>query len=106
MRILIIGATGNSGLALTRMALTRGLDVTAYVRSAEKLQALLDVDQVPGLTIRILKAFKQRMPEMIVTYEDAARVILDNLAAAGPFARKRVGLARPPGQTGAKSGGF
>ncbi len=247
MRILIIGATGNSGLALTRAALVRGLDVTAYVRSAGKLQALLGQDHTPGLTIhtgtladhaaltnamaeqdtvinaagnatidpdfgpmvqsvialaedalgaggrlwlfggaaaldvpgfgvraadlpmipkvykqhlhnlahvsataldwsmlcpgpmvsapsgqpgaalrvsadcwpvegpspsglfrtiRILKAFKQRMPEMIVTYEDAARVILDNLAPGGPFSCKRVGLALPPGQRGAKPGGF
>jgi len=247
MRLLIIGATGNSGLALTRMALARGHAVTAYVRSAEKLQALLAKQDVSGLTVRtgtlddraamagamagqdavinaagnattdpdfvpmveavieiaeqalaaggrlwlfggaaaldvpgyqlraadlpvipkvykqhvhtlarvsrtaldwsmlcpgpmvsaqsgqptkglrisadcwpvegpapgqlfktlhILKAFKQRMPEMIVTYEDAARVILDNLAPGGPFARKRVGLALPVGQAGAKPGGF
>ncbi len=247
MRILIIGATGNSGLALTRAALARGLEVTAYVRSAGKLQALLGQEQTPGLTIRtgtladhaalasamagqdavinaagnatidpdfgpmvqsvialaeealgaggrlwlfggaaaldvpgfglraadlplipkvyqqhllnlarisatpldwsmlcpgpmvsapsgqpgtelrisadcwpvegptpgglfrtirILKAFKQRMPEMIVTYEDAARVILDNLAPGGPFMGKRVGLALPPGQRGAKPGAF
>lgn len=57
-------------------------------------------------TLRILKAFRKRMPEMIVTYEDAARVILDNLAPDGPFSRKRVGLALPPGQSGAKPGGF
>ena len=247
MRILIIGATGNSGLALTRAALASGLDVTAYVRSAGKLQALLGQDQTPGLTIRtgtladraalasamagqdavinaagnatidpdfvpmvhsviglaedalgvggrlwlfggaavldvpgfgvraadlpvipkvykqhvhtlarvsataldwsmlcpgpmvsapsgrpgkglrvsadhwpvegpkpggllrtlrIPKAFRQRMPEMIVTYEDAARVILDNLVPDGPFSRKRVGLALPPGQSGAKPRGF
>jgi uncharacterized protein len=247
MRILIIGATGNSGLALTRMALARGLEVTAFVRSADKLQALLEGQDaarltirtgnlddrdalaaamagqdavinaagnattdpdfvtmvhaviaaaeevlgaggrlwlfggaaaldVPGhrlraadlpvipkvfkqhvhnlarvaatdldwsmlcpgpmvpapsglptaglrisadiwpvegpapgglfKTIRILKTFKQRMPEMIVTYEDAARVILDNLESAGPFSRKRVGLALPPGQTGTKPGAF
>ena len=52
MRILIVGATGNSGLALTRMALARGLRVTAYVRSAEKLQALLgEQGNHPALTI-------------------------------------------------------
>lgn len=247
MRLLIIGASGNSGLALTKMALARGHQVTAYVRSADKLQSLLGAQAVPGLTIRtgtladhaaltqamagqdavinaagnattdpdfvpmvqsviglaeaalgaggrlwlfggaaaldvpgfplraadlpvipkvykqhvhtlacvsataldwsmlcpgpmvpapsgqpteglrvsadcwpvegpapgglfqtlrILKAFKQRMPEMIVTYEDAARVILDNLTPGGAFARKRVGLALPKGQTGAKPGGF
>lgn len=247
MRLLIIGATGNSGLALTRQALARGHAVTAYVRSAEKLRTLLagqdcsgltlrtgtledhaalaeamagqeavinaagnattDRDFVPmvhsvigiseavlgaggrlwlfggaavldvpgfqlraadlpvipkvykqhvhtlarvsataldwsmlcpgpmvsapsgqpceglrvsveswpvqgptpgGLfkTLRILKTFKARMPEMIVTYEDAARVILDNLAPTGPYSGKRVGLALPAGQTGSKPGGF
>jgi hypothetical protein len=57
-------------------------------------------------TLRILKTFKARMPEMIVTYEDAARVILDNLAPTGPYSGKRVGLALPAGQTGSKPGGF
>lgn len=248
MRILILGATGNSGLALTRMALARGLDVTAFVRDSEKLQSLLGPDaasprltvrtgslgdlqalvtamagqdavinaagnatvdtnfvpmvhgviaaaeqvlgpggklwlfggaaalDVPGhvlraadlplipkiykqhihtlarvretaldwsmlcpgpmvssatgkptqglrisseiwpvqgpgpgrlfLTIRVLKAFKDRMPEMIVTYQDAAQVILDNLAPDSPFSGKRVGLALPPGRTGTKPGGY
>lgn len=57
-------------------------------------------------TIRILKAFKQRMPEMIVAYEDAAQVILDNLAPNGPFSRRRVGLALPVGLTGSKPQGY
>ena len=43
---------------------------------------------------------------MIVTYEDAARVILDNLQPAGPYSRKRVGLALPVGQTGTKPQGY
>ena len=52
MRVLIIGATGNSGLALTRMSLARGLDVTAYVRNAEKLRTLLGSEgNSPHLTI-------------------------------------------------------
>lgn len=53
-------------------------------------------------TARILKAFRQRMPEMIVYYEDAAQVILDNLDRSGPFSRKRVGVALPIGMTGYK----
>ncbi|QJQ32610.1 NAD(P)H-binding protein [Sphingomonas lacunae] len=55
-------------------------------------------------SLRILKAFKARLPELIVTYEDAAKVILDNLPAHGPYARRRVGLALPPGHVGAKPG--
>ncbi|MEY4952883.1 MAG: hypothetical protein RL299_1307 [Pseudomonadota bacterium] len=244
MRVLIIGATGNSGLALTKMALARGHHVTGYVRNADKLRELLGLDgdsdrltikvgtlanreamaeamagqeavinaagnavtdpnyitmvqsviapadqmlspggrfwlfggaaalDVPGhnlraadlplipkiyvqhlsnlarieqtrldwsmlcpgpmvpsatgepheglrvsadswpvegpgqgrlfRTIRILKAFKQRMPEMIVAYEDAAQIILDNLEPNGPYSRRRVGLALPVGMTGSK----
>lgn len=245
MRLLILGATGNSGLALTRMALDRGHSVAAYVRDPAKLSALLgaqasdpdlsvrvgtvndteklahamqgqdvvinaagnatvDSDyvamvrsiieiadeslgssgrfwffggaaalDVPGMTlraadipvlpvqfrqhlhtlacaeassldwsmlcpgpmngsqtgkpraelrvskdcwpvegpgpirlfksVRVLAAFKQRMPEMIITYEDAAKVILDNLGDKSVFSRRRVGVALPIGETGSKS---
>lgn len=50
-------------------------------------------------TPRILSAFGKAVPEMTIFYEDAAQVILDNLARNGPFARKRVGVALPPGVT-------
>lgn len=43
-------------------------------------------------------AFKQAVPEMTISYEDAAQVILDNLDKSGPFSRRRVGLALPSGQ--------
>jgi uncharacterized protein len=42
-------------------------------------------------------AFKQRVPELTISYEDAAEVILDNLAKGGRFSRRRVGVALPPG---------
>lgn len=44
-------------------------------------------------------AFQQAIPRMTIYYEDAAKVILDNLQTGGPFARKRVGVALPNGQT-------
>ena len=37
------------------------------------------------------------MPELTICYEDAARVILDNLSHDSPLAKKRVGVALPPG---------
>jgi len=40
-------------------------------------------------------AFKQRVPEMTISYEDAAEVILSNLERNGRFSRKRVGVALP-----------
>jgi putative NADH-flavin reductase len=42
-------------------------------------------------------ALKQRMPEMTITYEDAAEVIVNNLSKSGLFSRHRVGVALPPG---------
>ena len=42
-------------------------------------------------------AFKQKVPELTISYEDAAEVILDNLSKSGRFSRRRVGVALPPG---------
>jgi len=42
-------------------------------------------------------ALKQKMPELTISYEDAAEVILDNLSKNGRFFRRRVGVALPPG---------
>ena len=42
-------------------------------------------------------AFKQRMPEMVIAYEDAAKVIMDNLATDSRLVKKRVGIALAPG---------
>jgi len=42
-------------------------------------------------------AFKQTVPELTISYEDAAAVILDNLSKNGRFCRRRVGVALPPG---------
>jgi uncharacterized protein len=50
---------------------------------------------LPNVALAI--AFKQVIPELTITYEDAAEVILSNLDRNGPFSRKRVGVALPPG---------
>ena len=42
MRLLILGATGGTGRALVGQARERGHDVTAFVRSAQKLGPLAD----------------------------------------------------------------
>ncbi|MDH6231939.1 putative NADH-flavin reductase [Mesorhizobium soli] len=43
-------------------------------------------------------AFKQKVSELTISYEDAAEVILDNLSKGGRFSRRRVGVALPPGR--------
>ena len=50
---------------------------------------------LPRLALSL--AFKQKMSEMTISYEDAAAVILDHLAPNGRFSRKRVGVALPVG---------
>ena len=47
-------------------------------------------------------AFKQAVPQLTVSYEDAAAIILDNLVKNGPFSRRRVGLALPAGMRNVK----
>jgi putative NADH-flavin reductase len=42
-------------------------------------------------------AFKQKVPELTISYEDAADVILSNLGRNGRFSCRRVGVALPVG---------
>ena len=56
----------------------------------------------PGYTYALPRlalafVFKQKVPELTISYEDAAEVILDNLSKSGRFCRRRVGVALPPG---------
>lgn len=58
--------------------------------------------QPPGYTrflpnAALALAFKQALPELTISYEDAADVILNNLERNGRFSRKRVGAALPLG---------
>ncbi len=52
---------------------------------------------MPKRRLAMALAFKQKVPEMTISYEEAAEVILDNLAKNGRFSRRRVGVALPPG---------
>jgi putative NADH-flavin reductase len=47
-------------------------------------------------------AFKSHAPELIVSYDDVAAVLLDHLPPGGRFSRARVGVALPEGQRGVK----
>lgn len=51
----------------------------------------------------VLPFFAKRVPEMIVSYEDAAALMLANLDAGGSMSRHRVGLTLPEGMRGKKS---
>jgi hypothetical protein len=52
MKLLILGAGGNSGLRLVRMDLAAGHDVTAFVRNERKFAGQLAVADTKRLTVR------------------------------------------------------
>lgn len=56
---------------------------------------------LPGIATSL--NFLKIVPRMTVFYEDAAKVIVDNLSYGGPFSRRRVGLALPAGQRNYKA---
>ncbi|MCW9035804.1 MAG: SDR family oxidoreductase [Rhodospirillales bacterium] len=56
---------------------------------------------LPRISLSI--AFKKHIPEMIVSYEDAAELIINNLSKNGPCSRHRIGLALPKGMRGQKT---
>ncbi|MCL4299130.1 MAG: NAD(P)H-binding protein [Anaerolineae bacterium] len=63
--------------------------------------------QVPSFTsflpgALVLPFFAYHVPEMIVSYADAASLMLANLTPAGEMSRHRVGLALPIGMRGKK----
>lgn len=50
----------------------------------------------------VLPLFAAKMPEMIISYADAAAFMLAHCDRGGEMSRKRVGLALPHGMTGRK----
>lgn len=63
--------------------------------------------QIPSFTrflpgALVLPFFAYRVPEMIVSYADAAALMLANLTPNGEMSRHRVGLALPVGMRGKK----
>ena len=51
MKVLSIGSTGNMGLRIIPALLTHGHKVTAYVRSAKKLESLLPAATFQQITV-------------------------------------------------------
>ncbi|MBF2718218.1 NAD(P)-binding oxidoreductase [Agrobacterium vitis] len=57
---------------------------------------------VPGLVLALM--MKARLPELIVSYEDVAELLMSNLQSGGVTSRRRVGVALPEGERGFKHG--
>lgn len=77
---------------------------------ADRLRISLDrlPVAVPGFAhklprILLLPFFASRIPQLIVSYADAAAVMIANLERGGAMARRRVGLALPSGMRGRKT---
>lgn len=80
---------------------TEGLIVTTEVWPVAR-PAFTYILPRPALSL----AFKNALPRMTIYYEDAARVIVENLARNGPLSRKRVGVALPQGETRTKEAAY
>ena len=85
MKIMIIGATGMAGSAITKLALERGHTVIAIGRSQTKL-ANLPVN--PNLETRAKDAVSLPLPEL-----QAADVVIDAMATSPDKAYQHVDLA-------------
>ncbi|MFC3654819.1 SDR family oxidoreductase [Xanthomonas hyacinthi] len=57
----------------------------------------------PGIALSLM--MKAKLPELIVSYEDVAELIMTQLQPDGPYRRRRVGIALPDGERDAKPGG-
>jgi len=85
MKIMIIGATGMAGSAITTQALAQGHSVIAVGRSQEKLAAL---PANPQLTTLAKDAFSLTLPEL-----QAVDVVIDAMASRPTEAYLHVDLA-------------
>jgi hypothetical protein len=55
---------------------------------------------LPRITLSL--TMKAHLPEMVVSYEDVADFMINNLSANGPYSLKRVGIALPRGMKAVK----
>lgn len=56
----------------------------------------------PGVALSVM--MKTKLPELIVSYEDIAEIIMTHMQPASIFSRRRVGVALPDGRHGSKPG--
>lgn len=57
-----------------------------------------------GTGIALSLMMKIKLPELIVSYEDVAELIMRNLQSGGDYGRRRVGVALPEGERAGKPG--
>ncbi|KAK4493644.1 hypothetical protein PRZ48_014829 [Zasmidium cellare] len=88
MKVLLLGATGNLGSRILPALLTHGHTVTAYVRSAQKLQSLLPEAVFRRITIVQGDATDvSAIKEAILSSKCDAVVTAAGVAAMAPWAK-------------------
>jgi putative NADH-flavin reductase len=80
MKLLVLGATGGTGLEIVRKALARGHTVTAFVRSPEKLKYFED-----RITIKVGDLFDNSELQSVVKGQDA---VLSSFGPKLPIGKK------------------
>ena len=72
MKIFLLGATGNSGRRILRLALQRTHEVTAFVRDKAKLLSLVDTPISPNLHVSVGDISKSADIAMVMAGHDVA----------------------------------
>ena len=83
MKIFLLGATGNSGRRILRLALQRGHEVTAFVRDETKLLSLVDAPIPPNLHVSVGDISKSAVARMAAGHDvaiNAAGQVTDGAA--------------------------
>ena len=71
MKVFLLGATGNSGRRILRLALQRAYEVTAFVRDETKLLSLVDRPIPPNLHVSIGDISKSDIARVMVGHDVA-----------------------------------
>ena len=72
MKIFLLGATGNSGRRILRLALQRAHEVTAFVRDETKLLSVVDRPIPPSLHVSIGDISKSADIARVIVGHDVA----------------------------------
>lgn len=92
MKLLLLGSTGRTGSALLDLAVSRGHDVTAFVRSPEKLVAARSVSVAVGhpLDVDALRAALPGHEAVVSTLGQHGRSVLRPSTLMSAFGRATV----------------
>jgi nucleoside-diphosphate-sugar epimerase len=100
MRLLILGATGGTGRALVGLARERGHEVTAFVRSPQKLGPLADRVTVRQEIRGALRSSARLFPATMPWYRLSARLGRDGRRSSEPAHAARWKRCRPAVRAG------